>query len=528
METANRPGSTTSQDPARFVDILVPVLSLVAVIFFLSFLYASSLSSEVSADEEQVRSLTEQLGTLHEQLRDALTANQLKVIETSIPHPDSKDRDSQAIGDHVTVGWSYPDNYSGKYVNFEIDLIKLDCDRSQSKCEHRYVTSDGASNSSRVPTGSAPLEPGFYAWRVAPVPAATVINENLDADDINPLSEWSNLGSFTLYRSLLDRVNTTSVVRVGTNLEQDTRFSQRTSDGTIQGLDVSLIYTLIEKCLDRSEHSHPVRFNRAKCSAEIDEMIARDRDGRQSLKSRSDSCSKGNQLCVALVPIQKWGDWQSALRRKEIDLFIGSATATDSRETNGIRFTPGYLAFESRVYGHAADFVRGGANFRTWLKAKRTVGVIDSSTNETLLDELCKDRNPKHDCDGGPIVKVKFPSFPAMEHAMDLGEIDGVLIDETFVDHTDWIPLDGLRAESAWTRYINGYIGSTRGREEVAIAVGVDDAKSSGVRGEELYHALKGALAPDSPITQRYIPTLCKLYWKGSPNNNFCGNGSVK
>lgn len=527
MKTVNLPGSTTSQDPARFVDILVPVISLVLVIFFLSFLYASTLRSEVFADEEQIRSLTEELGTLHEQLRDALTARELKVIESSIPHPDRKDRDFQAIGDHVSVGWSYPDNYGGKYVNFEIDLIKLDCvETSPIKCERRYVTSAGASESSRIPTGSAPIEPGFYAWRVAPVPAATVINENLDADDVNPLSDWSNLGSFTLYRSLLERVDQTGSVRVGTNLEQDTRFSQRTGGGTIQGFDISLIYTLIEKCLDPSDTLRVLKFNSEKCSAEVDQMLARGRVSEQSLKERPDSCSK-DQLCVALVPIQKWGDWQSALRRKEIDLFIGSSTATDSRETNGIRFTPGYLAFESRLYGHAANFVGGGANLGSWLQSKRTVGVIEGSTNEDLLEELCKVLNPKHECDDGPLVKIKFPSFPPMEHAMDLGEIDGVLIDETFVDHTDWIPLDGLHGP-AWNNYIKRYIGKTRGREEIGIAVGVDDARSSGVRGEELYHALKDALASDSPITKRYIPALCRAYWENSPNNKFCGNGGGK
>lgn len=522
FRTKDAPGPAPR--PANFLDVLVLVLILVAAILVASIFYDSSLRSQVNTDEEQTRALREKVATLQEQLGDTVAANHLAISETSVPHPVIQDRDSQAIGDHTTVAWEYENHFSGRYVNFEMELVKLgptavDCRQfvGTLECGHpvRFITSDGMNHASRIPTDlRSTLKPGTYSWRVAPVPAGTVVNEDIQKDDLNRLSDWSDYGSFTLFPSLISRVASTNVIRVGTNLEQDTRFSRRDHDGNVTGFDINLIRILIEQCLAFDKTTSPpiLSFDRVRC----DDHIVKALSPGQDLTAAAPRCSPAVQLCVTLVPIQKWGDWQSALKRKEIDLFIGAVTAATAREKSGILFTPGYLHYKSQIFGHAADVLTAHSDLRAWLATPRKIGVIESSTNAELLDRLLADSDLKKLNLAGKLEKYGFSSFPAMEHAMDRGELDGILIDETFVEHDDWKPLD-VRGTSAWRNYLKTYLGRYQD-EQVAIAVAVagDRSHESRQRGD-LYSALEDALSEQSPVKLFYIPELCGAYWsKGS------------
>lgn len=509
---------------ANFIDVLILVIILVTAILIASIFYDSSLRSQVKADEEQTRALREKVATLQEQLGDTVAANHLAVSETSVPHPIIQDRDSQAIGNHTTVAWDYENHFSGRYVNFEMELVKLgpigvDCGNSAGtlECGHpmRFITSDGMNHTSRIPTDlKGTLNPGTYAWRVAPVPAGTVVNDDVQKDDLNRLSDWSDYGSFTLFPSILNRIATTKVIRVGTNLEQDTRFSRRGHDGSVTGFDINLIHTLVEHCLALHKTASPptLSFDHDRCA----DHIAKALSARQDLTAPAPICSPTEQLCVTLVPIQKWGDWQSALKRKEIDLFIGAVTAATAREKSGILFTPGYLHYKSQIFGHAADVLAVHSDLRSWLASPRKIGVIESSTNEELLNRLMEDADLKKRKLTGNLEKQGFSSFPAMEHAMDRGELDANLIDETFVEHDDWKPLD-IRGTSAWQNYVSSYLGRRYPDEQVGIAVAVAGDRSHESRQQgDLYSALEDALSKHSPVQLFYIPELCKAFWSDS------------
>jgi ABC-type amino acid transport substrate-binding protein len=509
---------------ANFVDVLILVLILVTAILIASIFYDSSLRSQVEADEEQTRALREKVATLQEQLGDTVAANHLAISETNVPHPVIQDRDSQAIGDHTTVAWEYENHFSGRYVNFEMELVKLgptavDCGQFAGTPEcgrpMRFITSDGMNHTSRIPTDlKGTLMPGTYAWRVAPVPAGTVVNEDIQKDDLNRLSDWSDYGSFTLFPSLINRIASTNVIRVGTNLEQDTRFSRRGHDGTVTGFDVNLIRTLVEQCLVLNKTAKPLPtliFDPVRCNSYTKSLSTQ-----QALTAHAPPCSPSVQLCVTLVPIQKWGDWQSALKRKEIDLFIGAVTAATAREKSGILFTTGYLNYSSHIFGHAADVLTAHSDLRSWLSSPRKIGVIESSTNEYLLNQLMKDRDLKKLKLTERLERHAFSSFPAMEHAMDRGELDAVLIDETFVEHDDWKPIGGLRGTSAWEDYRKSYLGRYQD-EQVAIAVAVAGDRSHELRQQgDLYSALEDALSEHSPVKLFYLPELCKAFWSNS------------
>jgi ABC-type amino acid transport substrate-binding protein len=518
---------------ANFVDILILVVILVTAILIASIIYDSSLRSQVKTDEEQTRALREKVATLQEQLGDTVAANHLAASETSVPHPVIQDRDSQGIGGHTTVAWDYENHFSGRYINFEMELVKLgptavNCGQFSGTLEcgqpTRFITSDGMNHTSRIPTDlKDTLKPGTYAWRVAPVPTGTVVNEDIEKDDLNRLSDWSDYGSFTLFPLLIDRIASTNVIRVGTNLEQDTRFSHREHDGNVTGFDINLIHTLIEQCVALDKKTSPPKlfFDRAQCNNHITKAVSSGQD----LTAPTPRCSPAErQLCVTLVPIQKWGDWQSALKRKEIDLFIGAVTAATFREKSGILFTPGYLHYSSRIFGHAAD-VLTAPDLHSWLRSPRRIGVIESSTNEYLLNQLMKDTGLKRQKLTEHLEKYVFPSFPAMEHAMDRGELDAILIDETFVEHDDWKPLEGLRGTLAWQDYVKNYLGRYP-NEQVSIAVAVAGDRSHRSRQTgDLYSVLDEALAPKSPVKALYLPKLCEAFWRNTTSYS-CPKGA--
>jgi len=517
---------------ANFIDVLILVLILVTAILIASIFYDSSLRSQVNTDEEQTRALREKVATLQEQLGDTVAANHLAISETSVPHPVIQDRDSQAIGDHTTVTWDYENQFSGRYVNFEMELIKLgptavDCGQFVGTLEcgrpMRFITSDGMNHTSRIPTDlKGTLTPGTYSWRVAPVPAETVVNDDVQKDDLNRLSDWSDYGSFTLFPSLIERVASTHVIRVGTNLEQDTRFSRRGHDGRVTGFDINLIHTMVEQCLafDKTTSPPALSFDRDQCGRYIQTLATR-----EQLIAPAPPCPSSAPLCITLVPIQKWGDWQSALKRKEIDLFIGAVTAATDREKSGVLFTPGYLHYNSRIFGHAADVLAAHSDLRSWLASPRKIGVIEFSTNEELLKRLIQDPDLKKRKLAGNLEKKGYPSFPAIEHAMDRGELDAILIDETFVEHDDWKPLDGLRGTWAWHDYEKNYLGRYPD-EQVAIAVAVAGDRSHLSRQKgDLYSALDDALSNRSPLTLLYLPRLCKAFWNDSSSYS-CRKGT--
>jgi ABC-type amino acid transport substrate-binding protein len=296
------------------------------------------------------------------------------------------------------------------------------------------------------------------------------------------LSDWSAFASFAIYGSQAARIWSTKAVRVGLDIGQGTAFAQRSSDGTIRGLEISLIYTLIEGCLRFDQNDHTLQYNREACKSYI--------SGKQHplvVTSRNHNCvANGTHPCVSFVPIEKWGSYPAAVKRKEVDLFLGTATRAGERERSGLRFTSGYFPIETEIYGHAQDVATRSLNLSQWLTRDRSVGAISGSTNAYVLDKLIKEVGSS--AAGRPpfLSKVEFDSFPSMEAAMDKGEIDGVIIDDSFVQRKDWVRISGLKDKAAWHSYLSGYVHADR--EEYAIAVAIDDVDQS------LYTALEGAL----------------------------------
>ena len=159
-----------------------------------------------------------------------------------------------------------------------------------------------------------------------------------------------------------------------------------------------------------------------------------------------------------------------ALERHDIDLFVGSVTRAKAREVNGIRFTSGYLPFRTRLYVPRSTSEDDATEIRAWLSGKRRVGVIGDSTNQQLLSRLIDEFGQSR------IDSHVFTSFPGLEAALDNGQIDGALVDDTLVSNPHWFALEGLQHTPAWNSYVTYYIGKKADYEEVAIATVADAA----------------------------------------------------
>ena len=533
------PPPGTTPEPAKFLDIVMLVAVLISAVIIGSIAYDSGLLRELARQEDQLRGLKERAGTLQQGVYEARVTHHQNELEAATPHILTEYLDAQLIGSHANVSWSYSGHDDGKHVGYEVQLFRLgapdkNCDPKGNdffSCESeltvkQFIASDVQGHASRIPPiFDKKLTSGRYAWRVAAVPIGSAVSESESpsVDAQNRLSAWSAFATFTLYQSQLDRILATHHVRVGTNLEQSTPFSRRDPNGNIVGFDVALISTIVERCLGAG--SDGLFFDQERCSQYLDNARAQSSVSPQL--SQSQNCDSISQtLCVTLVPVHKWKDWQSALKRKEIDLFVGGVTRAVARERGGIVFTNGYLPYSTKLYTRAADAPKP-PDFSHWLTKDRIIGVIQASTNETLLAEL-QTYLKKHNATQARYLKeYSFPSFPALESAMDSGEIDGVLIDSTFVNEPDWVPLDGINKE-VWANYLTKYIGG-EGGEEIAIAVGTDNVRSAVANPHipgPLYNALQLALSDNSVIRQQYIPFLCREYWSDSGNDFRCPQAS--
>ena len=507
-----------------FPELLAIVAFIVSAFLLTSIYYNHGIQGQIDADTLKETALQEEAATLGEELDNSQVVSRAQQQEEGIPHPSLPERDAQAIGDHIHVQWEDRSN-SSRYARYAIQYIQLVGISGHGASEGTHsmpcgtlIASDSQNKTSRIPVDvSQHLNPGIYAWRVAVVspgfdasasPRVTSSSGDCDhdrQDDINNsddrLSEWSPYGVFTIYSSSQDRIASTHLVRVGVNLEQNSAFSKLGNNGEVSGTDITLIRVLVEECMTVDEDASlagqmpRINFDNEACSTK--------------LKVPLPKCLPGKgHLCVKLVPIDRWGDWEPALRRNEIDLFAGGLTAAKGRQKTNIDFSPGYLAYKSRLYV-TAQSLRQSLTAQQWLSQHRIIGVIDNSSNSVLLDYLQASMCPKKSDDARHdachIERKGYRSYPALEQAMNVGEVEGVVIDETFVQEEGWTPLEGLSRMPGFDKYLDEFIGSAFDRrEQVAFAVSHDESDGS------FSKALSDGLAQNSKsvVVKRLLPEL--------------------
>ncbi len=461
------------KDEPRYKLIFYATSIFAALVLSFSMLLIGEQKSQNDAQLQALHSLDDEAAALRGSLSDLSRAAPAAQADENIPHPTVSDRDAQFIGTHADVSWSAVSGSKFANAQYEINLVRLESDSEESSPapidtlpEPFFLASDSAHLTSRLPSSpEQELPPGKYVWRVAQVSQGYDPKSSTDPE-IGMLSSWSNYGYFTIYKTIEDRITATRRIRVGVDLSQNSPFTYA-ERGTIAGSDVVRIRQIVENCLAVSNVRLSIDAQRCSSSGSLGQ-------GSSAAACLHDQ----TRVCVEFVPIERWGEWRSALSRKEIDLFVGGVTAAEAREGDGIRFLSSYREFETRVYVNKADLADADTSLSRWLVHRRVVGVIENSSNDILMGKLLLRYCPSRRVLSGETCKLDrkpFSSFPSMDQAMDRGEIDGVLIDETFVDRNEWQPLRSLRSSdpTPWKAYEQSFLGY-QGSEKLAFPIAVD------------------------------------------------------
>ncbi|HZT32563.1 MAG TPA: transporter substrate-binding domain-containing protein [Bryobacteraceae bacterium] len=523
LDTRARQPETDDAPPpqAKFVDLFGLALCLFLLLATLAVLFLiRGRLLEAESARQAVRELRGKEATLRQRIdagRQLLLAAE---ADAGRPHPESTTRDQQVIGDHVDVTWKYRYHDRGMYVNYEIELIRISPGRNQSftgQCSNdlaanfqdpearkncpwstRFMATDpGALRSRILPDVNSDLPPGQYLWRVAPVTANRIEKLGQEDDDARR-ADWSGYRLFEIYPSIRDRISQTRRIRVGTNFEQDTNFSRRGPDGQPEGFDISLARAIVEGCLALDRHAGALDFKEPRCADYVRRLRSDPRPPPPAGGPES--------VSVQFVPVGRWGDWLSMLKRKEIDAFIGSVTRARGRERSGVTFTRGYFPYQTEIYT-IADIASPHVTLSSWLTRRRTIGVIENSTNDWLAGCLTQAYGKE------TVTTLRFPSYPALESAMDRGDIDGLIIDGTFVSGSKaWTSLAGWKETPA---YRSCYLADPNHvgfpREELAIATAID-GQDQADPDHALVTLFNRALA-SAPLRSALKP-ICEKEWR--------------
>lgn len=473
--------------------------------------------------QDHILSVQKLVEEKHQEVSRSLTNNEEVRLQTP-------PRDDYLIGSHVDLAWSNPKHLHLSSYAVEVsrkqqaglkEFIPGNLNDSCSLDRHRsctFVATDPAGERAQLDDRFGALA-GEYLWRVAPVDRSFTEAPVQQ----HQLGNWSEYSSFSIYPNISARLQHTHAVRVGTIFSQDPRFSSSGLNGKPAGRDMDLIRILVEQCLNiRNDGS--VEYNEATCNTGVDDYI---------LNSRYLQGQRAGQLRVDVVPQSDIGQGLEALQKKDLDVYIGSLTKAKTRESNDVAFTDGYYVFQSRLYARGpAD----QATFTRWRKGRRSIGVIDNSSNALLANLLAEEDDKRE------LTVVYFDSFPALENAFDREDVSAILVDDVRGEQlrrsiAGVVEINGLDNTAAWERFHSdpGYLGYET--EEFGIATVTDvpvertattvkgllrEAVCEGPRSSDrgsLFSGLQRSLR-SAAIKERLLPELCHLYTKGIDNPN--------
>jgi ABC-type amino acid transport substrate-binding protein len=484
--------------------------------------YTISQQNQKAVLETRIKELTDQVSATQQRLQFASHEHDNFAPDVDI-HLTAPIRDSSLVGSRITFEWVFAQHTA--MLSYLIELLKVDSDphlplrprtgEESSHCDFSRYRScmfyASASNSERseLLLTNIPESEGHYLWRVVPAKKRSVSTRAEDAENV--VSDWSEYGSFSYHRSLLNRVTATKNVLVGTTYSDNVNFSSLDPNGEHVGHDVDLVQLLVEGCL--LINRDVVTFHDAGCQdavADYKSFVDNCRREASSVgttrRTNVDrgSCREANEqyenkqrlrrgepgrLTVRFKPFPTVGAGLEALSRKEIDLFIGSLTKAQDRENDAVVLTDGYYPFRSKLCAHT---VQEAANLKKWLASPRRIGVINNSTNHWFATLLSAETGFEN-----KISVVAFDSFPLLQSAFEEREVDAVLVDgvllpellepdqsavqtnsqaknHTLTNQDVWV-IKGLEDTSASKSY-HARLGSEG--EEFSIAVATDREKT--------------------------------------------------
>jgi ABC-type amino acid transport substrate-binding protein len=453
-----------------------------------------TLQNRKDSLEAEIKNLTDQKTRLEQEARDQSPTPQTEFARSGDIHLEYPAADAAVIHrGPPDLRWRYASQ--SDRINYIVEVIDLDLDPNlhgdgpdtANACDFAkfrrcvFYASDPALEQSTIPLIAQSEEAcqkdsdqclsGKFLWRVVVVAAAksgTAPLNRAERAAFVPLSDWSEYGSFSLYPRVLTRITRSQTVIVGTSYTDNIHFSYTDSQGRYRGYDMDLIQLLIDNCVgfpdSRSSHAR-LFYDFHDCKNAIDsyESFAWNR-------SRDTEFQLPGLSRARIRPFPSVDAGLAALRRKEIDLFIGALTKASERVTPGLAFTPGYYPFRTALYSHAEKV----ESLRSWVgkTSTKNIGVIENSTNHWLATDLTGEQDFRN-----RLIVTPYPSYESLKVAFERRDVDGLLIDSLTgdslleSDRANVSVITGLESTEAWKQYTKrlGYDS-----EEFAIAVAVD------------------------------------------------------
>jgi ABC-type amino acid transport substrate-binding protein len=483
-------GSGVAYQGARFSDFVgFAGFGLTVVTILLSW-FTVTLQNKKTMVDSQIKDTADHITSIGSEISYMQQKKDPSFAPGVDIHLEEPVRDSHLIGRQIDFVWKYTKNT--RNLSYRIELVKrnsrlpsapqnAECDfEKYSSCEF-YADQPQEQRSTltlRIRENDSVVIPaweGSYLWRVVPTrpPAATRQEARGEADV--DVSDWSEFGSFDIYSSLTSRMAASdpAIVFVGTTYSDNIKFSHLNEDGSQAGYDIDLIRLLVEGCISKARGQDGIAnlvFDPTECY-----QAAVDYEDRGHGEMPFSPRSRRNQPRVAIISYASVDDGLAALTRKQIDVFIGSVTSAVQRASDGVVFTEGYYQFDTSLYAHrySSRLSQRSQEYGNWISEKRSIGVIENSTNHWLATSLAADPSVEQ-----KLSIVAFPTYGAMASAFERRAVDGVLMDNVLGCELRKaeipgaiVEIGGLDRTSAWAQY-HERLGAKH--EHFAIAVATD------------------------------------------------------
>lgn len=367
--------------------------------------YGAPLRAEKKRLEEKSIQAEAQISTQAARIQELQDRERAHADAQAAPVLIQPGVNEHVYGSQVEFDWDYKSSNSGRTQGFVLELVSSDGEWLRVPVlnpEQKTMT-----------LLSEWLEAGrMYFWRVVPGHLANTGDEQTEVLETGVPSPF---GMFTLHKGVMEKIESTNELRVGTSPTIRGVTNYLNKEGKVCGLDVELIHRFVE-------HLKKVK----------------------GLENR--------ELKVTFLDVL-WKDLLPALAKREVDLVISGMTKTSQRERDhpGVRFTNGYFGTEQILIGKREGCDRavnsGGTSASTAAKdgdktclsgdlKGKTLGVIEGTTNyEAALflagptDKLSTAKRVK----GKFVIDYSYRTYSEIVHALSTGKIDRALVDDIFV-----------------------------------------------------------------------------------------------
>ena len=374
----------------------------------INYLQIGPLQKEVRILKTEVDSKDSQNDALKDKLNKVDGAyKRLLEKEKSPVTMEPLDGDT-VIGGMIKFKWDYL--YHKKYQKY---IIEIRCISDNNKTNQKYDVAIPKQEIMTLPTNE--LGNGEFIWRIIP--------GYMQKDQEVIQGKPSNYSYFTVYKSTVDRIKETKILRIGQTPSFKGSFTSYGNSGKIEGFDVDLINWIAPKLA-------------------------------------SELNIKGKIKCK-IVKLA-WADLLPSLAKHEIDLVISAMTSTKAREQEfpGIKFTKGYYQTHE-VFVSLRKFGKRLKDLEI-LKGKK-VGVYADTTNEQVAHYL----SSKY----GFIINNTFKSQEDLVTGLQNNIMQFALIDDVLATNGHGMTLYqvGPKLDKSLTNFYLDKLGRTK--EVYAIAV---------------------------------------------------------